>query len=122
MNIVAIVLQVLLGVAFLGAGASKMAGAQTQVKNFDRWRLPQGWRPIVGLVELIGALGLLVGVVLPWVAAIAAVLLVVVMLGALLTHVRIRDVAQHFVPPAVLLCLAASVVVLQWSALVGHFI
>jgi uncharacterized membrane protein YphA (DoxX/SURF4 family) len=120
-NIVATVLQVLLGLAFLGAGVSKLAGAQMQVEIFDRLRLSQSFRPIVGIVEIIGALGILAGVAVHWVAAVAAIGLVGVMLGALLTHIRSRDAVQNVVPPAVLLCVAAIVVALRWSSLVGHF-
>ncbi len=97
MNIVAIVLQVLLGLVFMGAGASKLAGARMQVENFDSLHLPQWFRPVVGIVEIIGVVGILAGVAVPWVAALAALWLVAVMLGALMTHIRVRDVAQNFV-------------------------
>jgi uncharacterized membrane protein YphA (DoxX/SURF4 family) len=121
MNIVATMFQVLLGLVFLGAGASKLAGARMQVESFDRYRLPQPFRPIVGIIEIIGALGILASVAVPWLAALAALWLVGVMLGALMTHIRIRDSIQNFVPPAVLLCVAAITVVLRWSALAGSF-
>lgn len=116
MNIVATVLQVLLGLFFLASGGSKIAGAKAQVELFERLRLPQWFRPVVGSVEIIGALGLLVGAALHWVATLAALWLCGVMLGALLTHARIRDTAQHFAPAAVLLCVAAIVVVLRWAS------
>lgn len=64
MNIVATALQVLLDLLFLASGGSKIAGAKTQVESFDRWRLPQWFRPVVGSVEIIADLGLLVGLVL----------------------------------------------------------
>lgn len=121
MNLIATVLQVLLGLVFLGAGGSKLAGAQMQVESFDRWRLPQWFRPMVGGIELVGAMGLLVGLALPWLTAVAALWLGGVMVGALLTHLRARDSAQNFVPPTVLLGVAATVVSLRWSALVGLF-
>lgn len=120
MNIIATGLQVFLGLVFLGSGASKIVGAQRQVESFDLLRLPQWFRPIVGGVEIIGALGIIAGTVLHWLAVAAAIWLVGIMLGALLTHLRIRDTAQHFMPPAVLLCVAALVIALRWSSLVGH--
>ncbi len=91
-----------------------------QVENFDSLHLPQWFRPVVGIVEIIGVVGILAGVAVPWVAALAALWLVAVMLGALMTHIRVRDVAQNFVPPAVVLCVAAIVVALRWSSLVAH--
>ena len=121
MNIVAIVLQVLLGLVFMGAGASKIAGARMQVETFDRLHLPQWFRPVVGIVEVIGVVGILAGVAVHWLAAVAAIWFVGVMLGALMTHVRVRDAARDVVPAAVLLCVATIVVALRWPSLVGHF-
>lgn len=120
MNIVATALQILLGVVFLGAGASKLAGARMQVETFDRLHLPQWFRPIVGIVEVIGALGIAVGVGVHWVAAVAAIWLVAIMLGALTAHIRIGDAARNVVPPAVLLCVAAIVSALRWPSLAGQ--
>lgn len=122
MNVVLIVLQTLLGLVFLGAGGSKIAGVPTQIQNFDHWHISQRLRPVVGLFEIVGALGMLGSILLPWLAPIAALWLVMIMLGALLTHIRIHDTAQHFVPPFALLCFAALVAVLRWSALMEHFI
>ena len=122
MNILAIALQVALGLVFLGAGGSKIVGAPMQVKTFDRLHLPQGFRLIVGVVEIIGALGILVGVTVHWFAAIGAIWLIGVMAGALLAQIRVRDTARRIVPPAVFLVAATIVVALRWSALFGHFI
>ena len=119
-DVVAIVLQILLGVAFLGAGGSKLAGVPMQVEVFDRLRLPQGFRLVVGVIEIVGALGVLVGIAVHSVAVVAALGLDAVMLGALLLHLRAHDAAQKLVPPAVLLGVTAVVVALRWSTLRGH--
>ncbi len=89
-------LQILLGLFFFASGGSKIAGVKPMVDNFDHWQLPQWFRPIVGYVEIIGALGLLVGLLVRWVAPLAALWLCAVMLGALATHARIRDTPIHF--------------------------
>lgn len=120
MNTVAMILQAVLGLVFLGSGASKVAGAHRQVESFDFLHLPQSFRTFVGCVEIIGALGILVGIALHWLATVAAIWLVAVMLGAMLTHARVRDTIPHFLPPAVLMCVAAIVVALRWSALLAR--
>jgi putative oxidoreductase len=121
MNIVISVLQVLLELFFLAAGGSKIAGVETQVKNFEHWQFPQAFRPVVGGVEVLGSLGLLVGVALPWFTVMAGLWLAAVMIGALFTHARIRDAANHFIMPIVLLGLAVLVTVFRWAAFTAHF-
>ncbi len=120
-SIAATILEALLGLAFLGAGILKLLGAETAVKNFDSWRLPQWFRPIVGAVEVNGAVGILVGIVATWLAPLAGIWLVGVMIGALLTHLRIHDRAQNMVPPTALLALAVVAAVLRWSDLSHQF-
>lgn len=123
MNVVAIVLQVLLGLVFVGAGGSKLAGAPMQVETFAHLGLPQWFRLVVGVVEILGALCVLAGLAFHTLAIAAAVVLGCVMLGALLMQLRIRDVSpQHVVPPVVLLCVVAVVVLLRWSSLRGHLL
>lgn len=115
MNVIAGILQILLGLAFIGAGGSKIAGVQMQVENFDRWRLPQSFRPVVGTVEIIGAIGMLVGLFVPVIGLLAAVWLSAAMVGALVTHTRIKDKLSNFVPPALLLTLSVIVLILRAS-------
>jgi len=120
MNILAVVLQILLGLMFLGFGASTLARQPMQMKRFDHLRLPQWFRSIVGIVQIIGALGILAGVVVPWLAAVGALWLVGVMLGALVVHIRVQDTIQEHVPAAVVLIVAAIVAAFRWSDLVGY--
>ena len=46
---------ILLGLAFLGAGGSKLAGAQMHVENFARWGYPAWFQYVTGLIEVLGA-------------------------------------------------------------------
>ena len=103
--------QGLLGVMFLGSGASKLAGSNEMVDDFDRFRYPQWFRVVTGAVEVGGALGLLLGLFRPLLTPLAGFLLSVTMTGAVVTHVRIKDPVKKSVPPAVLLGLALFVTV-----------
>jgi uncharacterized membrane protein YphA (DoxX/SURF4 family) len=59
-NIILWVLAGLLAFAFFGSGASKLMGADMQVKNFDSWGYPQWLRYPIGVTEILFAIGLLV--------------------------------------------------------------
>jgi uncharacterized membrane protein YphA (DoxX/SURF4 family) len=106
-------LHVLLGIAFLGAGGQKLAGATQMVDEFDRYRYPQWFRLVTGAVELGGAAGLLLGLVRPTLVPLAGLLLVPTMLGAIATHIRINDPTSKMAPPAVLLALTIVVLVIH---------
>ena len=76
------VLKVAFGLMFLGAGAAKLAGVQALVVEFDQVGLGQWFRYAAGLIEVIGAVLLLV----PRTAIYGASLLFVVCLGALVAQ------------------------------------
>lgn len=103
--------QVLLGVAFLGAGGQKLAGAEGLKEDFVRYGYPQWFRLVTGAVEVTGALGMLLGLRCAALVPAAGLLLSSTMVGALATHVRIGDPAKKMVPSAVLLALSAAVLV-----------
>jgi len=108
---ITIVLQVLLGLAFLGAGGSKLAGVQQQVDDLARYRYPRWFMLVTGTVEVIGAFGMLVGIFVPTLAVLAGLLLAATMVGAFLTHIRIKDPVGRMVPPIVLFTLSVVVLV-----------
>lgn len=109
MQILAIILQVLLGLAFLGAGGQKLAASEEMVNDFERFGYPRWFLYITGAVEITGAIGMLAGVFLPVVGALAGLWLAAVMLGALFTHLRTKDSASKMVPALVLLVLVLAV-------------
>jgi putative oxidoreductase len=113
MHIVSIVLQVLLGLMFLMSGVMKF-GAKQHVEGFKHYGYPQGFRIITGLVEIIGAAGMIVGIWYPINATLAGLWLGVTMLGAAITHIRVKDPAKLAIPSIVLLILSIVVTVLNW--------
>jgi len=117
MQVAAIVLEVLLGLAFLAAGGQKLAGAEGQKKDFAHLRYPGWFMYVAGLVEVIGALGVLFGIFAPISAVLGGLLLAAQMVGAVASHVRVKDPVRRMVPPSVLLVLAAAVVLLEYPTL-----
>src|SRR5712672_4817116 len=75
----------LVALAFIAAGGGKLAGTAQMVELFDKVGLGQWFRYLTGLLEVAGGIGLLI----PRYAFYAAILLVIVMIGAIITHLAI---------------------------------
>jgi uncharacterized membrane protein YphA (DoxX/SURF4 family) len=116
MNIVAIVVQVLLGLAFLAAGVPKVLGAKQSLERSDHHQIAHWFWRLTGGIEIIGALGLLVGIGVHWVSVVAAAVLGATMLGALYTHlIRSKDPVPLALAPAVLGLLVLLVLIVRWT-------
>lgn len=98
------VLRVVVGLAFLAAGGSKLAGAPAMVAMFAKIGFGQWFRILTGLLEVAGAIGLFV----PRLTAYGASILAVVMVGAIGFH--LTTLGGNPGPPIVLLLLASSIV------------
>jgi putative oxidoreductase len=114
MSILIIVVQVVLGLLFLLIGSMTVAGMKMFVENFRRFGYPQWFRIVTGSLEVLGGIGLLIGIWLPWLAALASAGLILVMLGAVVTEVRTREPLQKIVLPIVLGALAIVVAISYW--------
>jgi putative oxidoreductase len=104
------ILSGLLTLAFLAAGVSKLAGATAMVELFDKVGLGQWFRYVTGLLEVVGAIGLLISRY----AFYAAVLLVIVMIGAIIAHVTVLGSSPA--APLVLLVLTGIIAYLRKPA------
>lgn len=118
MNIVLWILQGLLAVAFLMAGFMKASSSKEQLKEKGGERM--AWVDslsasnvrLIGIVEILAGVGLILPQltgILPWLTPLAAVGLVLTMIGAATLHVQRGDGSQAIVPNIVLLLLAAFV-------------
>lgn len=76
------VLQVLLALLFLAAALPKLTSAVAMVERFQRWGYPDNFYLLVGSVEVLGAIALLI----PRVTSYGAAALILVMIGASVTH------------------------------------
>jgi putative oxidoreductase len=103
LNIALWVVQGLLAFAFVGAASGKLLGKPEMVALYDVIGIGQWFRYVTGLVELTGAVLILV----PKTRVIGAGLLAGTMLGAIATHVFVLHSAPT--APAVLLALVAFV-------------
>lgn len=81
-NKIAWVLQVLLGLAFIGFGGYGLLHADESAKNLVGMGLPGWFSYLIGASELLGGIGLLI----PRFVRLAAAGLIVIMIGAVVLH------------------------------------
>jgi len=115
MNALLWVVQILIGLAFLGAGFLKVTKSREElqptmewVEDFSLWTIR-----FIGAAEVLAGVGLLVPSltgIAPVLSAVAAVGLVLLMAGATITHVRRDEVVPNAVVTVALLAMAAFVV------------
>jgi uncharacterized membrane protein YphA (DoxX/SURF4 family) len=113
MSIALWIVQGLLAVAFLGAGATKLSQPKEKLLKNMPWveDFSQPAVRLIGAAEVLGALGVVLPAltgVLPWLTPLAALGLVLLMVGAALTHLRRKEYGNVAIN-AVLLVLAAFV-------------
>ena len=80
-----LVIRILIGLAFFGAGAAKLAGVEMMVASFEAIGLGQWFRYLTGAIEVGSSILLFV----PGKQAWGAGLLVCTMIGAVLAHLLI---------------------------------
>ena len=91
MTLLAWILQGILALMFLMAGAGKTFGSKMHIEGFKHWQLPQWFRVVTGIIELAAAILLIIGYWNNTAAIIGAAILVAVGIGGVITHVRVKD-------------------------------
>jgi uncharacterized membrane protein YphA (DoxX/SURF4 family) len=114
-NIVLWVVQIVLAVAFLSAGLMKLSQPKEKLSPRMHWVDDFQDRQVrtIGALEVLAAIGLILPAatrILPWLTPLAAIGLVLVMIGAAVTHLR-RHEASSVGVNLILLALAAFVVI-----------
>lgn len=112
MNIVSIVIQIILALGFLMFGMMKFSSKQ-MVEEFTRYGLPGWFRVVTGLVEWIGAALMVAGIWNDAVAAFGGLWLAITMVGAVITHIRVKDPLSKAGMPIILIILSLVVLILN---------
>jgi putative oxidoreductase len=102
-NIAFWTLQVLAALAFLAAGLGKLLGSADMIALFNAVGIGQWFRYVTGVLEVLGAVLLIV----PSKTAVGAVLLACVMAGAVVAHLTVLHTAAT--APVVLFALTALI-------------
>ncbi|MGA9489956.1 MAG: DoxX family protein [Mycobacterium sp.] len=108
-----IVVTVLLAALFAFAGLIKVAGVRQSLAIRDHLGVdPLQWR-LIGSLELVGVAGVLAGLRWAPIGVAAAIGLALLVLGAIVFHVRASDSAADTAPAVIGLGLAVATAVLQ---------
>lgn len=106
-------LSIVLWILFSVTGGIKVFGVAQSVRVRDHLGLsPRLWR-VVGLLEAAGGLGLLIGIVLPILGVAAAIGLTGLMVGAIISRVRVRDPLATISLDVVVLALVVALLALR---------
>jgi hypothetical protein len=112
-------LQVVLGLFFLLSAALKLTGAAEDMRehlDVARW-----FWTVTAAVEIVGAVGVLVGLASARAAVFGGLWMAALMAGGLVSHLRVGDPPTEMIAAAVLLLMGLAVVALRWrGARLGH--
>lgn len=111
MTITTIILTALLTLGFLGAGIGKLRRAQPVTGILEGLGVTPGLQRIVGALEVLGAVGVIVGLFLQPLGI--AIGLVLMMIGAIVFHIRAKDTVKNSAGALVLLVPSGLVLSMQ---------
>ena len=118
MGVLSIILQVILGLGFLMFGFMKF-GSKKMVEGFKYFGYPGWFRVFTGLVELLSAILVIAGIWNDTLAAWGGLLILVTMIGAIFTHIKMKDTAKEMMMPIILLILGLVVFLINFGSLLG---
>lgn len=118
MSVLSIILQVILGLGFLIFGFMKF-GSKQMVEGFKHYGYPGWFRIFTGLVEVISAALVIAGIWNETLAAWGGLFIVGTMVGAIFTHIKMKDTAKEMMMPIILLIFGLVVLLINFSSLLG---
>lgn len=114
MFVATVIVSVLLAVAAFGSGMGKLTKQPKLVENLTgHLGVPMSWIALLGIAEVAGALGLGIGLKVAPLGIAAGVGLVLYFVGAVASHVRVKDNAGLTAPAAVLALISVAAVILR---------
>lgn len=111
-----VILQVILGLGFLMFGYQKFT-SEDMKEGFKYFGYSDEMRIFTGLFEIVAGVVILIGIWLKPLATIGSLMIVATMIGALFTHIKVKDEMKNMAMPFVLLLLGLVSTVLTWSHL-----
>lgn len=103
----------LLALASIASGFGKIARHRIPVEVLTRVGVPAARIPVLGALQVLGGLGVIVGIWLPVLGVVAALCLTLYYLGAIFAHLRIKDTVSGMAPALFLFVLALVTTVLE---------
>ncbi len=115
MNIALIVLATLLGLIATVSAFGKYSMNPKVVDNLYHLGLKTQQIRLLATLEILGSLGLLVGIWIPILGTLAALGFVLYFLGAVIAHLRARQGGKDLMPALVLMIISILVLLLQFA-------
>lgn len=113
MNIALIAVAGLLGLIALGSAAGKLRRVPSVVESMHSVGVSDSQMRGLALIEILGALGLVIGIWIPVLGTLAAAGLAIYFAGAVVAHVRAKDSAKELAPALVILLIAVGATALE---------
>ena len=116
MFVTVLVLSCLLAAAMVFSGSRKVAGGPAVTGEAAHLGVPvRGYR-LIGVAEAAAAAGLLIGLAWAGLGVAAAAGLVLLMSGAVISHIRVGDAVGRWAPAAALAVLAVVTLLLRMAS------
>lgn len=116
MSILSIILQALLGLGFLMFGYQKLSSEEMK-QGFRYFGYSDGFRIFTGIFEMVTAVILLAGFWFDALALVGGLMVVVTMLGAIMTHVKVGDKFKNMAMPIILMFIGTIITALNWAVI-----
>nr|WP_263326938.1 DoxX family protein [Neobacillus sp. Marseille-Q6967] len=108
---ITIVMQVILALFILVGGFIKLLRMPFQVEHWRHYQYPLWFMSVIGLIEIIGAIGMISGIWISYLTVGSSVLFVLLMLGAIHSHIFRAHQSIVMIIPATI-CLILSIVLI----------
>jgi len=113
MSIVLVIVAALLGIAAIGSAVQKLRRDPMVVNIMHSVGVTDRQIPILAVLEIAGAVGLIVGIWVQLIGVAAAVGLTLYFAGAVVAHLRARTPAKEAAPAGIMAILALATTLLE---------
>ena len=103
----------LLALASIASGFGEITRHRVPVEVLTRVGVPAARIPVLGALQVLGGLGVILGIWLPVLRVVSALCLTLYYLGAIFAHLRIKDPVKEVAPALVLFVVALVTTVLE---------
>lgn len=117
MSFLSIILQGILGLGFIIFGFMKFS--KQMVEAFNHYGYPGWFRVFTGVAELVSAALVIAGIWNEALAAWGGLLISATMLGAIFTHIKVKDTVKQMIMPFLLLILGLIVLIINFDHLLS---
>ena len=118
MSYIVVIVQLALGIVFIGAGLIKCNPKKTG-EDFERFGFPKWFKYVSGIIEIVSGGLVLYGIIYPAAAAWGGGLIAITMLGAIYSQVKAEDSFRKILVPLVTLGLSLLLLILNWQYLLS---